>query len=195
MSRTADLAVLSILWTLCSLPVITLGAASAALCRTTMNMVLERGDWNARGFFRYFRKNFRNATLLWLVFLLIAVILVADLFILSGNRAGFAFGLKLVAVLGLVLWTICAIWSFHLTVMFENTLRGTLKNALFLGISWLPRSLLMSAVWLLPVALAVFWSAVFSRIVILWPVLFWGASSYFCAKLIKKPISPYLEED
>ena len=62
LSRLADLAILSILWTLCCLGVVTVGAASAALCRCAMNMARGQGDWNARAFFRYFRENFRTAT-------------------------------------------------------------------------------------------------------------------------------------
>ena len=51
----ADIAMLSILWTICSIPVITMGAASAALMRCVLNMNTEEGNWRSRHFFRYFR--------------------------------------------------------------------------------------------------------------------------------------------
>ena len=84
-AQLADLAVMSILWTVCSIPVITMGAASAALCRCAMNMARGRGDWNARAFFRAFRDNFRKATFLWLILLGVGAVLAADILILSGG--------------------------------------------------------------------------------------------------------------
>ena len=80
----ADIAMLSILWTICSIPVITMGAASAALMRCVLNMNTEEGNWRSRHFFRYFRSNLKNGTLLWLLFLLAAAVFIFDLH--SGNR-------------------------------------------------------------------------------------------------------------
>ena len=81
----ADIAMLSILWTICSIPVITMGAASAALMRCVLNMNTEEGNWRSRHFFRYFRSNLKNGTLLWLLFLLAAAVFIFDLVVLSAS--------------------------------------------------------------------------------------------------------------
>ena len=154
LSRLADLAILSILWTLCCLGVVTAGAASAALCRCAMNMARGQGGWNARAFFRYFRENFRGATLLWLVLLAMAGILTADLWITAGAKGILPPVLRIAAAAGLVLWTLTAVWAFPMSAHFENTLLATLKNAFLLSVSWLPRSLGMGVLWLLPLILA-----------------------------------------
>ncbi len=193
-AQLADLAVMSILWTVCSIPVITMGAASAALCRCAMNMARDRGGWGGRAFFRYFRENFRSATRLWLVLLPAFLVLGADLLIAFNMENSPALW-RIPAILGMVLWLLTALWAFPLTAQFENTLGRTLKNAFLLGISWLPRTLLMAGLWLLPAAALLLSPYVFYRTAILWPVLLWGVTAYLCARVLVRPFAPYLEED
>ncbi len=191
----ADLAVLSLLWTVFSLPVITAGASSAALMRCVINMQTGRGNWRARHFVGYFRSNLRNATPLWLLFLAAAAVLAADLFILSGSE-GTAAGLQRIsAIFGLILWMTGAVWAFALTSLFENSLVQTVKNAFLLGISCLPRTVLMSALWLAPAALFAFAPDIFARIAVLWPALFFGGTAWLCSRLMIGPLTPFLEEN
>ena len=189
----ADVAILSVLWTVCSLPIITMGASSAALMRCVLNMSTEQGNWRTRHFFDYFRRNFKNATLLWLVFLLAAAIFIFDIVVLSGPENQAARIQRIVAVIGLIIWMITGVWAFALTSQFENSTFQTLKNAFYLGISWLPRTIVMCVLWLVPVALLAFVPYIFSRLIILWPVLFWGGTAYLCSKLMIKPLTPYFD--
>ena len=191
-TQLADLAVMSILWTVCSIPVITMGAASAALCRCAMNMARDRGGWGGRAFFRYFRENFRSATRLWLVLLPAFLVLGADLLIAFNMENSPALW-RIPAILGMVLWLLTALWAFPLTAQFENTLGRTLKNAFLLSVSWLPRSLGMGVLWLLPLILAAVAPGVLYRMAVLWPVLLWGGTAYVCALLMKKPLASFLE--
>lgn len=191
--KMADIAVLSFLWTLCSIPIITMGASSAALMRCSLNMNSGEGNWRARNFFRYFRSNLRNATLLWLVFLFAAAVLTVDLLILSGAGTTGARVQKIIAVLGMVLWMMNAVWAFALTSLFENSLVQTIKNAFYIGMSYLPRTVVMCVLWALPAGLLAFAPDIFSRVVVLWPVLFFGGTAYFCAKLMIKPLTPYYD--
>lgn len=193
-SKMADLAMLSILWTICSIPIITMGAASAALMRCALNMETGLGNWRSRHFFGYFRSNFRNATLMWLILLLAAAVFIVDLVILSGPASSMARIQRIIAVIGLIIWMITAVWAFALTSQFENSVFGTIKNAFYIGISKLPRTLIMCVLWLVPVALLVFNPYVLSRIIVLWPVLFTGGTAYFCTKLMLKPLAPFFKE-
>ena len=189
----ADLAILSVLWTVCSIPIITLGASSAALMRCVLNMNTGAGNWRTRHFFSYFRRNLRNATLLWLVFLFAAAVFIFDIVVLSGTGSSFARIQRIIAVIGMIIWMITGVWAFAMTSQFENGVFQTIKNAFYLGISWLPRTIIMCALWLVPVALLAFAPFVFSRIIIMWPVLFFGGTAYFCSKLMLKPLTPYFD--
>lgn len=194
LTQAAELAWLNILWVVCSLPVVTIGASSAALCRTVTNMVRETGSWNSRAFFRAFRDNFKKATLLWLILLAALAFLGADVYIL---RALFPEQPLWLALPGLcfAVWLMIDIWAFPLTAQFENSLGATIKNALLLAVGYLPRTLLMAVIHLLPVILLVISPATFYGISILWLVLLSAVTCYTDILLMKKPFAPFLPEE
>ena len=70
LSGLIDLIFAGLLWLLCSLPVLTLGASTTALYYTVMKCIRHNRGRVAPTFFHGFRSNFRTATLIWLLFLL-----------------------------------------------------------------------------------------------------------------------------
>ena len=136
LTQAAELAWLNILWVVCSLPVFTLGASTAALCTAVRNMIRESGHWNSAAFFRAFRDNFKKSTLLWLILLAALALLGADVYILRALFPEQLFWLVLPGVC-FALWLMVFIWAFPLTATFENTLWNTIKNAVLLGVGYL----------------------------------------------------------
>ena len=57
----------SMLWILCSLPIVTMGAATAAAMETSLNPEGVSPQGLVKGYFGSFRKNFSRATGLWLL--------------------------------------------------------------------------------------------------------------------------------
>lgn len=55
---------LNVLWLVCSLPIVTAGAATAALYDVTLRIAREDDPPLTRQFFAAFRSNFRQATVL-----------------------------------------------------------------------------------------------------------------------------------
>lgn len=68
----------SMLWILCSLPIVTIGAASAAAIGEFSDPENYYGHKLVREFFRRFRACFFRTTALWMIFLLLAGLLVLD---------------------------------------------------------------------------------------------------------------------
>ena len=60
---------LNLLWLICSIPVFTLGAATTALYDVSLKIVRDEETSITRQFFRSFRRNFRQSTVLWLILL------------------------------------------------------------------------------------------------------------------------------
>ena len=73
---------LNLLWMVCSLPIITVGASTTALYYACLKIVREEDFSAASLFFRSFKQNFKQATVLWLILLAAAVILAGDGYIL-----------------------------------------------------------------------------------------------------------------
>ena len=151
LSTTADLIVLNLLTILCCLPVVTVGAALTALNTAAIKIV--RGEETApvKDYFRAFRVNFKKGTVLGLIFLLVFAVLLVD-YLAAGNAVPIARPvIAAVALLVLMLGQ----YAFALLARYENTLRGTLKNALLLSIGYFPRTLGMAVfavvLWLLAI--------------------------------------------
>lgn len=75
-------AYLNILWLVCSLPIVTIGASTTALFYVTLKMAEDRDDGLTRMFFKAFRENFKPATKLWLILLAVGSFLAVDGFVL-----------------------------------------------------------------------------------------------------------------
>lgn len=78
--KIVDLVWLSMLWTVCSLPVITMGAATCGLYYAVVKNIRRDRSYAAREFFRGMKDNFWQATGIWvLVLLLLTMVLIGDL--------------------------------------------------------------------------------------------------------------------
>ena len=151
LSAAADLIVLNLLTIVCCLPVVTVGAALTALNAATIKIV--RGEETApvKDYFRAFRENFKKGCAMGWIFLLIFGILCAD-FLAAGNVVPV---LRPVIIALALLILMVGQYAFALLARYENTLRGTLKNALLLSVGYFPRTLGMAvfavALWLLAI--------------------------------------------
>ena len=74
MGRIGDLVFANVLWLLCCLPIITTGASTLGLF-TVVNKMAAKEDYTVRtDFFKAFKQDFRQATALWLVVLVIGFV-------------------------------------------------------------------------------------------------------------------------
>lgn len=82
LSRVFDLIILNILFLVCSIPVITIGASFTALYSVTLKMVRNKESYIVRGFLQAFTKNFLQSTCLWIPCLTGGIFLYIDFHIL-----------------------------------------------------------------------------------------------------------------
>ena len=144
---------LNLLWLICSLPVVTLGAATAALYYASLKVVRDEETNVAKMFFRSFRENFRQATVLWLILLGIGLVLGGDGYILYHLRQSSAGTMAVIwtLILALVIaasvfYVIVLLYTFPLVASVKNTNAAMLKNAFFIGTHYLFATILVFAV-------------------------------------------------
>ncbi len=144
---------LNVLWLLCSLPVITAGASTAALYSVTLKIAADTETNLTRDFFRAFRSNFRQATKLWLIMLAAGALLAADLIVLSrlrsvsaGASAVFWTLLMALIIAACVVYAIVLAYLFPLIAYFENSDGAMLKNAFLIGTRYLFSTILIFAI-------------------------------------------------
>ena len=179
------------LWFVCCLPIVTAGASTAALYRMTFNLREDRGC-SAKAFFKAFRENFKQATGIWLLLLLSAAALVVSYyFAMYIEQNLMRLGVVLALCLLFVLWGFMLLYAFPLTCYFENTLKGTVKNALAMSVKHLRQTVFCFAIAVIPaVALIVspYW---FLRLLYLWILFYPGFAAYWIAGLHRPNFEVY----
>ena len=145
---------LNLLWMLCSIPIITIGASTTALWYASLKIVRNE-EYNAGGmFFRSFKQNFKQATILWLILLAVGVFLGGDIWILlhlrastTGAPAVFWTILLALVISASVIYMIVLLWVFPLLASVENTNLAMLKNSFLIGTHYLFATILMFAIY------------------------------------------------
>lgn len=141
--RVADFVMLNLLWIICSLPIITIGASTAALYTVMLKLVKNEEGYIVKGFFKAFKENFKQSTIMELIFLVASVILVVDFSALKLMPEKMASYMWVFLVVMLCLLISTAVYAFSLQARFVNTVRNTLKNALILVFAKLPFTALL----------------------------------------------------
>lgn len=156
LSRMGDMIILNIVMMVCCIPIITVGAACTAMHYVLLKMVRGEEGYLLKGFFKSFVQNFKQATLIWLIMLLILVIFAGDWLAFRASAGTFPKVLVIgVIAIGIILLMV-SVYVFPLLARFDNSIKGTIRNAALLAVGNLPKTLLMIIIYAIPAALALF---------------------------------------
>ena len=153
LSKMVDAAILSIIWIVCSLPVFTIGASSTALYYAVHKSLARSRGYLWRSFWDGFKSNFKQATLSWLIQLVIMVVFALDIMIMR-SVADQSSVYALLMYIFYVLMALMIVWFYYTIAYqarFENTLRNSLKNAGAIAFLNLPWSLLILLIFVLTI--------------------------------------------
>lgn len=156
LNRVADLMIMNFLMMICCIPVITAGAAFTAMHYVFLKVVRGEEGYLIKGFFKSFKENFKQATIIWLLMLLVIAVYVGDSFIFNYSGLTFPKALVIAVVAVAVLLVLAAVYVFPLQARFENSVKNTLKNAMILAFANLPKTLLMVVCYALPIVIVYF---------------------------------------
>ena len=174
MSRVFDLVMLHVLWVITSLPVFTIGASTTALFSITMKTVKKEEPYILKGYLKEFRSNLKKATILWGIVAAVFLWLIFILRICMKGNAGVFGVLGIVNAALLVIAFLAALYVFPIQAVYENTVGNILKNAVICSLRYLPYTLMMAAVLLVPIFITGYIQAVFPVMIALW--MFAGSS-------------------
>lgn len=179
--KLTNILTMSILWLVCSIPVITVGPATAALYYVAMKITREEEFSISQSFKQSFKENFKQGVVFSVIFFLLGTVLYFN-YVIAPSLPG---DLGSLASILFVVLGICAImvscYTFALLSQFKNTIRQTLKNAILLSIGFFPRTLLMMLISALPFVALVFLTEFFFKFFPLWLILGPGTIAWFCS--------------
>ncbi len=197
LSRLADLFWLNLLFIVCCIPVITIGAATTALYYVTLKMAKDEEGYITRSYFKSFKENFKQATVIWIGFLVVGMIMITDLRIVNGGNTAEILSIPalgnviMVAVflMGIVILMV-GTYIFPILAQFDNTIKNTAKNAFLISIRHLPYTIAMLVITAIPVVLIWFFPALFILVLIMF-----SATAYFNSKLFNKIFVLYMPKE
>ena len=144
---------LNLLWFVCSLPIVTIGASTTALYYCCLKIVRDQDNHIGAMFFRAFRNNFKQATVLWLILLGAGLFLAGDGYILyhlrqntEGTLAVLWTLILAVVIAAAVVYVIVLEYVFPLLASVSDSNRAMLKNSFLIGTHYLFATILVFAV-------------------------------------------------
>lgn len=149
LTQLADLVIVNLLWFVCSIPIVTLGASTTALYYVCLKLAGREDVTAVKDFFASFKQNFKQATVIWLFFLVVFAFLGLDIYsVTTLSLYGSTSGTVLLGVFLLAAAVALPMFLFAFAVQarFDNAVKNTLKNAALLGIANPGHTVLMVAV-------------------------------------------------
>lgn len=153
MNRFADLVLLNLLWFICCLPIVTIGASTTALYYVTLKMAGNEEEYVFSSFFRSFKENLKQSMIIWGMLVLSGVILYFDFYYSSHIDSDFGRMLFIPLTIATFVIVITGEYVFPVMAFFRNSTKKLVKNAFFLAIAYLPSTVLLIIVSFLPLLL------------------------------------------
>ena len=188
MSKVADLCILNIICVVCCIPVITAGASITAMYYVTLKMVRNEESYIVRSFFKSFKQNFKQATIINLIMLLIGVVLYVDLNVSKAMQGGAGQIFQVIFMAFVLIYFILFLYVYPVLARFYNTIKNTIKNALFMAVRHLPYTVVMVLIAVCPLLLLLvksyqIQSTLFVLFLLMGFALIAYCNSYFLAKI------------
>ncbi len=135
-----DVIYIGILWLLCSLPIVSIGPASAAMYYAMVKSVRRGRGHSGREFFSALKQNFKSGIKVWLLFLGLILLWCANLYFGGLLRGDAGPGISAFLIIPVLL---PLPWVFAYISRFDNSFRDTVKFSVLLSLKNLPRTIML----------------------------------------------------
>lgn len=155
LTKFADLIILNVITLICCIPIVTVGAAFTSLHYVCLKMVRGEECYIVKDYFKAFKSNFKQATIIWLIFFVAIFVFVMDVIVMYVAEIQFHFLIRaLVLMLGIVV-TSTFMYVFPMQAKFANPVKQTIKNAFKASILQFPKTIVMIVMMIVPPVLIV----------------------------------------
>jgi len=185
LSFVFDLILVNMLYILCCIPVVTIGAARAALY-TCGNLWAEKDDAGATTFLKAFFKNLKTATPVWLILLAVGAFLVWDVWLLSVNSIPLEWLLWVLIAVPLVAYVIVACQMFQVVAHYNCTVKQYIKNAFLVGLGHPLYTVIHAVLFALPYFALFYNLSAFMMLSLIWMMGYFSVQGIISGLMSKK---------
>ncbi|NMM96824.1 transferase [Bifidobacterium sp. DSM 109960] len=186
MNTVGDLAMLSVAWVVCSLPIVTIGASTAAACEVARTMQEDRDNGIFRGFWKAFKRRFGITMALTAIIACVWGLGAFDLWFLSrqsGNAVSVVYGITVAvfAIIGVALAFVLPLTGRSKLSVFEQ-----IKQSARLAVLKPMVAIAVFVLDVLPIALLATVPGAIAWVPLLWAILGVGVSAWLQMRMIRK---------
>lgn len=143
-SRVFDAVMLSFLWIICCIPVVTIGASTTAFYYTLMKISKDEEGYITQEFFKAFKQNFKQSTIIFIFTFIIQIVIILDIFIVLRTVDSLFEVISLYLFFFLfILNVMFTLYVFPLIARFENTTKNLARYAFIMCIKHLGWTVVM----------------------------------------------------
>jgi|GEM_PF-35317 len=190
----ADTMILSLMWILFSVPIVTIGASTTAMFYVSTRRIANREGYITSDFWYAFKANFKRATFTWIILLILFLILTFNLAMLFGlipfEAAGFMDFILPGSIVFFLILVIISIWIFPTLARFDMAPFQAFKSCMYMSM----RHFLTTFSCFVLLATAVILSLMIPIVAFIAPGLYALLSSYMIVRIFKK-YRPEMDRD
>lgn len=196
LTMICDIAILSVIWLVSIIPVFTFGAATTALYYTVVKVFRRKKGYVFEEYKRSFKENFKEATILWLIFLLLFVLCGFNIYLSFGwitVMIGEQFGRLLMGIYMAVFLILFGTMLYMFPVLSRFVLSKTqlVKMSLALSFRHFLHTIVLFVLALISIVLGIHFFMTFPLLFLFAPGAFTLLISFVMEHVLKK----YMPED
>lgn len=167
MSRLLEIFLLNVMWLVCSIPIVTIGASTTAAYVIALKMAGNEEGYIVKPFWKAFRENLKRGIPLGLINLVAAYAMYLDFQIVHITKGTTHMFSLIVFIVGVVLIITHFLYAYAIMARYENTVINTMRNSHEICIRYVLRTLLTLVLVAVEVFVFIFnWTTVFIGIIL-----------------------------
>lgn len=143
MGRIGDLFLLNFIFVVTSIPVVTIGASLTAFLTVALKMTANKEGYIIRGYLKAFKSNFKQATIMHVLFCVLGAVLLFDLNFWVSRQSAVSAIMIIFSMIPIVIFYMTLLYVYVQQAVFDNRITATVKNALLMAVKNLPVTLLL----------------------------------------------------
>ena len=189
----ADVFILSFMWVIFSIPVVTAGAATTAAFYVATRRLADREKYITSDFWQSFKENFVRSSIIWIVILVMVLLVISNMEMathieIEGIMGALMFPAQILILIQIVF---ISIYIFPVTARFDMGMRQALKTSFFMANRHFLTSILCVAVMAL-----LLWASftIFPPLIFLAPGIYAFVASALLMRVFKR-YRPEMDKD
>lgn len=193
MSKVADIMILNLLFIFSCIPIVTIGASVTALYYVSLKHADGEEPYIAQSYFRSFKENFKQSTILWIIIMMIGLILLMN-FNLTASTGGSS-SFYMIMIIALVILEMILLYLFPLLSRFNNTIGNTVVNAFLMSIRHFFTTCMMFGTNLFFIYVTIGYPSMIAQICMFWFLFGFALNARIQASFLNGVFKKHLPEE